>query len=257
MRLTSVLTGVLVFILSSAIIAPAQSNSSSARNSSPDEIFTLNVDKTTSAKDVQVRYFFTGEFGGYGSSVADSVDGNRIVIKTGVEGKSAKTFRLIAYAPGCQLVTLAVDDLTTSNRQGEFQCQKLATLELHARVDGIDVQRRADAANVPANNVEIEALYMCDWAMDFFGIKDGAISPLVLGKTKITQDGTFTIDVPDFTSDPSYPRTSGNAGFMFVLRDPKTGNVLGSLTSVSDAKNGGIVPVAASYPELAFSIKGN
>src|SRR5215475_3757619 len=106
-----------VLILSSAIIVSAQNNSSSTQSSSSDEIFTLNVDKPTQAKDIQVRYFFTGEFGGYGSSVADSVGGNRIVIKTGVEGKSAKTFKLIAYAPGCQLVTLSVDDLSTSNRQ--------------------------------------------------------------------------------------------------------------------------------------------
>src|SRR5215813_8184500 len=102
MRRTSVLSALLVLILSSAIITlPAQNNSSSAQNNAPDEIFTLNVNKPTQAKDIQVRYFFTGEFGGYGSSVADTVGGNRIVIKTGVEGKSAKTFKLIAYAPGC------------------------------------------------------------------------------------------------------------------------------------------------------------
>src|SRR5262245_17243401 len=99
-----------------------------------DDFFTLTVAQPTSAKDVQVRYFFTGVFGGYGSSIADPIEGNRIVIKTGVEGKSAKSFKLIAYAPGCQFVTLTVDDLGSSNREGDFQCQKLAKVQLRGRV---------------------------------------------------------------------------------------------------------------------------
>src|SRR5215467_2930467 len=83
-------------------------------------IFTISVAPPTSAKDVQVRYYFTGEFGGFGSSIATPTEDNKIVIKTGVEGKSAKSFKLIAYAPGCQFVTISVDDLASSSRQGQF-----------------------------------------------------------------------------------------------------------------------------------------
>jgi len=211
-----------------------------------DDIFTISVAAPTSNKDVQVRYFFTGEFGGRGSSVADPIEGNKIVIKTGVEGKSAKSFKLIAYAPGCQLVTLIVDDLSTSNRQGDFQCQKLPTLALHGRLDVLDFAQK---------DFEVQALYVCRWAMPFFGIPDGSVSPFSLGKAKVSSDGTFTIDVPDFATDPTWPRISSDAGFMFSLSDAKTGRPLASLSSLSDlSRNGGVVPVASSYPELAFTV---
>jgi hypothetical protein len=212
-----------------------------------DDIFTISVAAPTSAKDVQVRYFFTGEFGGYGSSEANPIEDNRIVIKTGVEGKSAKTFKLVAYAPGCQLVTLTVDDLSNGNRQGEFQCKKLATLSLRGRVDALDFSQK---------ELQVEVLYECRWAMPFFGITDGAVSPISLGKAKIAADGTFTVDVPDFAADPSWPRLSGNAGLMFALIDATNGKPLGTLSSLSDlSRNGGVVPVASSYPELAFAVQ--
>jgi hypothetical protein len=217
-----------------------------AQSPGNDDIFTISVAAPTSAKDVQVRYFFGG-FGGRGSSEAVLVEGNKLVIKTGVEGKSAKTFRAIAYAPGCQWVMFTVDDLAANNRQGEFQCQKLAALPLHGRIDILDVLQ---------TDLQVEALYDCRWAMPFFGIADGAVSPISLGHAKVASDGTFTVDVPDFTADPSWPRLSGDAGLTFVLADAKTGKPLGTLSSLSDlSRNGGVVPVAPSYPELAFAIK--
>src|SRR5262249_15059205 len=159
-----------------------------------------------------------GEFGGYGSSTADQGPGETIVIRTGVQGKSAKTFKLIAYAPGCQLVLLTVDDLSSSNRKGEFQCQKLPTLELRGRLDILDFTQH------PA--LQVQVLDVCRWAMPFFGIADGAISPLSLGKAAVASDGTFTIEVPDFVNDPSWPRLSEDAGFSFMLFDAKTGKPL-------------------------------
>jgi hypothetical protein len=227
-----------------------------AQGPTNDDIFTISVAAPTSNKDVQVRYFFTGEFGGRGSSVADPIESNKIVIKTGVEGKSAKSFKLIAYAPGCQLVTLIVDDLSTSNRQGDFHCQKLSTLQLRGRLDLLGVTR--EYLNAEAPYLQVEVLYVCRWAMPFFGIADGATSPLSVGKAKIDSDGTFTVDVPDFAADPSWPRLSGDAGFMFVLADAKNGKPLATLRSLSDlSRNGGVVPVASSYPELAFATEGH
>src|ERR1700756_2629914 len=96
-------------------------------------IFTITVAAPTSAKDVQVRYYFTGEFGGFGSSIAQPTDDNRIVIKTGVENKSAKTFKLIAYAHGCQFVTISIDDLASSSRQGQFECTRLNTVQFYGK----------------------------------------------------------------------------------------------------------------------------
>jgi hypothetical protein len=223
-----------------------------AQNVSNDDLFTLAVAEPTLAKDVQVRYLFAGEFGGYQASFAESAAGNKIHITAGigavdgVNRQSAKSLKLIAYAPGCQFVTLTVDDLG-STRQGDFQCQHLPTLQLRGRVDILDFGQQ---------QLQVEALYDFRWAMSFFGIMDGAVSPLTLGKATVASDGTFTMEVPDFVADPSWPRLSGDAGLMFALSDAKTGRRLAILTSLSDlTHNGGVVPVAASYPELAFAVR--
>jgi hypothetical protein len=214
-----------------------------AQDSGSGDIFTIVVAKPTIAKDVQVRYFFTGEFGGYGSSISDPVAGNKVVIKTGVEGKSAKTFKAIVFAPGCQFVTITVDDLNASNRQGDFQCQKLPTVQLHGRVDRLQLGQR---------DLQVEALYVCDWAMSYFGIADGSVSPLSLGQVSLAADGSFTLEVPDFTADPTWPSISKEAELMFFLKDAQADKRMGLL--VASASRTGNVHVAASYAEVAFEV---
>lgn len=214
-----------------------------AQDSGSGDIFTIVVAKPTSAKDVQVRYFFTGEFGGHGSSISDPVDGNKVVIKTGVEGKSAKTFRAIVFAPGCQFVTINVDDLNAGNRQGEFQCQKLPTVQLHGRVDRLQLGQR---------ELQVEALYECDWAMSYFGIQDGSVSPLWLGKVPLAADGSFTLEVSDFTADPTWPSISKEAELRFFLNDTQADKRVALL--VASASRTGNLRVAASYAEVAFEV---
>jgi hypothetical protein len=213
-----------------------------------ENIFTIAVAPPTSAKDVQVRYYFTGEFGGFGSSIATPTEDNRIVIKTGVEGKSAKSFRLIAYAPGCQFVTISVDDLAAGARQGQFECTRLNTIQFYGLAK---VAAYADKA------LEAHVLYSCDWAGGFFGMS-GTVSPFALGKAEIASDGSFTISLPDFSADPLWTSRSSNATLMFVVADGSTGHALATLRVVpgSAAKDGN-VKVAPSYPQVEFNVQSN
>ena len=86
------------------------------------------------AKDVQVRYFLTDESGVRWSSTAAAAGSDKLVIHADSAGKTPKTFNAIAYAPGCQFVTFTAEDLASSTRQGDFQCQKLPTVELRGKV---------------------------------------------------------------------------------------------------------------------------
>jgi hypothetical protein len=205
-----------------------------------EDIFTIVVAAPTSAKDVQVRYFFTGEFGGRGSSEAVPAEGNKLLIKTGIEGKSAKTFKAIAYAPGCQLVTISVDDLSAGNRQGDFHCQTLPTIQLHGRID---------SQRLGQKKFQIEALYVCRWAMPFFGIQDGSTSPLEVGRATVSSDGSFTLELPDFTADPTWPRISNEAELMFYL---STGGT--RVAPLITASRSGNLQVATGYPEVVLEI---
>jgi hypothetical protein len=211
-------------------------------------IFTISVASPTSAKDVQVRYYFTGEFGGFGSSIAQPTDDNKIVIKTGVAGKSAKGFKLIAYAPGCQFVTISVDDLASSSRQGQFECTRLNTVQFFGNAN---LSAFSDKA------LQVQVLYSCDWAGAFFGMT-GTVSPFALGKADIATDGSFTISLPDFSADPLWNSRSNNATLMFVAADSHSGQPVAELKVASDSKaKGAGLKVASSYAPIEFTVQSN
>jgi hypothetical protein len=219
-----------------------------AQNEADPDVFTITVVGPTQAKDVQVRYYFSGESGSYGSSTASPTKDNKIVIKTAGQGSPAKTLKLIAYAPGCQFVTISVDDLSAGNRQGEFQCTPLNTVQFYGKAD---VSAFAEKA------LQVRVLYNCEWAGDFFGL-NGGFSPFTLGKADIDFDGSFTISLPDFSSDPLWDSLSNKATLMFVVGDSATGHPLAALTPLSDsAAKGGGLKVAPGYPQVEFSIESH
>src|SRR5207244_4164479 len=102
------------------------------------------------AGDVQLRYFISGEFGGYGSASVAEVTDNRIVISTTHQGQRANKLAAVAYAPGCEFVTISVDALATGSREATFQCTPLSTVQLHGRIAGF---------SAGSKEARIEALY--------------------------------------------------------------------------------------------------
>lgn len=211
-------------------------------------IFTIDVAAPTKAQDVQVRYFYSGELGGYASSIASPSDDNRIAIKTGVEGQSATSLKLVAYAPGCQLVTISVNDLASGNRQGSFQCAALDTLEFHGHANSA----------VQGKGLQAQVLYECNWCTRFFGLKSASISPFSLGKADIGSDGSFTISLPDFSADPLWSSLANDASLFFYVVAGTNGQPVGALKPSSDISGKeGALKVAASYPQVNFSLQSN
>src|SRR6476646_11462767 len=146
-----------------------------------------------SARDVQVRYFLNGDPTVQESTSIAKPDEQRITVKTGTQAKPVKSFRAIVFAPGCQFATIQADDLAASNRQADFQCQKLSTVPLSGK---------ADISRFAGRDMQVEALYVCGWAGQFFGMPGLAISPFSVGKAKVENDGTFALELPDFSGDP-------------------------------------------------------
>lgn len=212
------------------------------------DIYTISVAAPTKAKDLQLRYFLGGEAGGYGSSVAKPTDDNKIVIKTGIEGKSAKSLKLIAYAPGCQFVTITVDDLASSNRQGTFECNKLDTVEFFGK---------ADVSALAGKALDVQVLYACDWAAQFFAQGATAVSPFSLGKAQIASDGSFVVDLPDFSADPLWSSLTSNARLTFFAVDASSGHPIAALRTIDESSTGGWIKVAAGYPHVQFVSQSN
>src|SRR5690242_10971136 len=189
----------------------------SAQANSGDDIFTITVAPPVSPQDVQVRYVLNGDPQVQQSASIAKPDESKIVVKTGVEDKPAKGFRAIVFAPGCQFAAIKADDLFAATRQAEFQCHKLATSPLHGR---------AEISRFAGKDLRVEVLYMCDWAGQFFGVPNLAISPFSVVKGPVAADGTFTVELPDFSSDPLWASLSHNATLAFSLVDASNGEHL-------------------------------
>jgi hypothetical protein len=232
----------LIVILSSFLATCFAADGNPSNN-----VFTVTVAPPTSIKDVQVRYFLSGDFGVIFSTSTATGSENKIVIMTEQQNKAATSFKAIAYAPGCQFVTFSVDDLSTSNRQGEFQCQKLPTTLLQGRVA---------LSGTEGKDLQVQVLYVCNWATQFFNMGPGAISPFSLIKAPVAADGTFSVELPDFASDPLWPSFSKDAFLSFYLVDANTGHPLNALAPPAALSQGSLLKVAATYPsETVFAIQ--
>lgn len=221
-----------------------------ASSSDNDNIFTITIAPPTAAKDVQIRYFLGGEFGGFSASSSATGSDNKVVIKTQHESRPAASFRAIAYAPGCQFVTFSVDDLASASREGQFQCQRLPTTLLQGRV------ALSGVAGTQGKDLQVEVLYVCNWAPQFFNMGPGAVSPLLLAKTALATDGSFSFDLPDFASDPLWNSLSNNAALSFYLVDAATGHALSALTPPAGLSQGNALKVATNYSgEMQFEVQ--
>lgn len=212
-----------------------------------DDVFTISVAAPTSAKDVQVRYLLNGDPTVQQSSSIAKPDEQRITVQTGTQGKPAKSFRAIVFAPGCQFATIKADDLAAGDRQADFQCQKLTTVPLSGK---------ADISRLAGRDMQVEALYVCGWAGQFFGMPGLAMSPFSVAKAKVETDGTFGLELPDFSADPLWKDLSHNATLMLFLVDASTGEHLAQLSAPDALSRKGALKVAANYPaQIEFAVQ--
>jgi hypothetical protein len=224
----------------------AMTASLGAQSTTSGDIFTITVAAPVSATDIQVRYFLTDDQGSHWFATTYRAEGDKVVIEPGPQGRTARSLRAIVYAPGCQFGTIRVDDLAASNRQGEFHCEKLQQIELHGR---------ADVSALGNTQVKMEALYVCDWAARFFGVTNGSVSPISIGRVAVNSDGTFTVSMPDFTNDPLWASLSYNASLLFEAVDTKNGKHFPAQATSGELSQSGALKVASVYPaEVDFSI---
>lgn len=231
----------LIFVLFLAVpfCLAAQTNAS-------QDVFTITLAAVASPQDVQVRYFLSGDPAVQQAGSVARPTGNQIVIETAVAGKSAKGFRAIVFAPGCQFATITAN-LASGTRQADFQCQKLSTTSLHGK---------ADVSRFAGKTLQVEALYNVRWASRFFGVPGLSISPVSIGKAKVQDDGSFAFDLPDFAADPLWNTLSSNASLAFVLVDASSGERLAELAAPRNLVLGSSLKVAPSYPaEIDFALK--
>jgi hypothetical protein len=158
--------------------------------------FTIRTKGVTGA--VEVRYFLTGSFGGYGSFVpdADKDGAYRIPLVPPHPDRPivepARSLKAIVWASGCQFQLISVDLVMDVYGSAVYDCQPLPTLMLTGAIS---------PPPAAAGPLDVEVRSMAFWDHKFFGIGDGAVTDLLVAKAPLNADGRFQISIPDFSRD--------------------------------------------------------
>jgi hypothetical protein len=168
------------------------------------------------SETVQVSYFLIGPFGGYGGYVKPQVGFHSYEISALVEGKAATEIRMIVYALGCEIQEFVLPLAQDSRMKQEFECQRVATVELLGQIVPSELVRDS--------NAELVVTYMAYWAHGFFGIKDGMVIEFRVATVAPNASGAFQVELPYFSAADAASPLQRRAGFRLMLRDSKTGN---------------------------------
>lgn len=171
--------------------------------------------KEVKSETVQIHYFMSGSFGGYGSYVGSKPDLRSYQIDAAVEGRAAQSIKILVYARGCRFQTFVLDLSENQNLEEQFVCEPLSTIKLTGQVP---------AELVENGNAEVVAIYSAYWAHEFFGITDGFVTQLKLATAKPDANGYFEMEIPDFSADMHASSFEPSATLELGLRDSKTLN---------------------------------
>jgi hypothetical protein len=208
--------------------------------------FEIRLPYEIRSEQAQVRYFLTGPFGGSGGFLKAEPERNAYLIGTSVNHQAAETLKVILYAPGCQIVTIAVRSLSESKRTADVSCEDLPTITFHGRVELSEALRRRP--------YEVEITYIAYWAHIFFGIEDGVVTTFDLAHVMPDEGGAFHVLLPNFTKDAVTESFHRNAGLHFIARERDTGNIVSLLVPANVQENNRHdLPIKPKYPnEVMF-----
>jgi hypothetical protein len=208
--------------------------------------FEIRLPSEIRSEQVQVRYYLTGPFGGYGDFVKAEPERNAYLIGTSVNHQAAGTLKVIFYAPGCQIVTIAVPSLSESEKAADVSCEDLPSLTFNGRVELPESLHRRP--------YEVEIIYMAYWANGFFRITEGPVTAFQLARVTPDEGGAFHVLLPNFTKDAVTESFHRNAALRFIARERDTGNIVSSLGPANvQGKNSRDLPLKPKYPaEVIF-----
>jgi len=189
--------------------------SSSSQDTSP--IVWISLPPDIPSETVQIHYFMTGPFGGFGGSMKPQRNLHSYPIPGAAEGKDATAIKVLVYAAGCEIQTFDVSFSQERNFHEHFVCRGLPMVTLSGQVPS-DLVRDRDA--------ELVITYMALWAHEFFGITDGFVVELQIATVVLDKNGIFTLRVPDFSADASASSFRRGANLHLLLRDSKTLNTI-------------------------------
>lgn len=184
----------------------------------------LVIPADVSSEKIEISYFMSGPFGGYGGSLPQEPNLHTLIVNASVDAVAAKRIRIIAYVPGCEFTTFDIELAGAATVERRLNCRRLPTVALSGQV-GREL--------VPAGkSADVEIVYIANWAHPFFGVTDGMVPMFHVAAAVPDGSGRFRANLPDLLKDPvvsSVGNGRSPGGFQLLLRDKESGNILGFL----------------------------
>ena len=209
-------------LLFAGLFVHTQFGSGQNRISSEPAKVTLILPADIPSQSIQVRYFMTGAFGGYGSFVKSQSGQTSYGIDASVDGQRAANLKVIVYVSGCEIVTLDIP-VVEANTSRSVTCRKLATRPERGRISAALLMQEHGSA-------EVAVEYLAMWDHRFFGITDGPNTSFEVATTVPGNSGGFEALVPDLRNQ----KNLGEGEFRWILRNKITGNLIANLNPTED-----------------------
>ena len=191
---------------------------------------------------LSIWYFMTGPFGGYGSFVRTDPAVREYALDTLRGGRQAEALKAIVYCPGYRFVVLTESAL--GSRRLDTKSIELEPL------DAIPLSGEIILAR-PVTGLTIEAGYFADWECEFFNHIDCLQAPIIVATSKVAEDGSFALRIPDFVRDPVVASYNGRSRgrLRLIVRETTTGNIAYAVEEVRSRGRWAEFPVASEYPQ--------
>ena len=212
--------------------------------------FLLHLSTKVNTTDLQIRYFITGPFGGYGSFVRPRPNVRDYVIETSHENMPAETLKIVIYCPGYGIELLNIPTLSAvSARKASVELKPLPSVRLSGKI--VTPEGRS------GKEFKTEVTYQAYWVHEFFKIADGMVTAFKVASIDVTQDGSFSVAIPDFAHDPAVTTFTEKGALILTTRDAKMNDMSYTLESADHPGKDARVEIAPKYDHLLLYAKPN
>ena len=212
--------------------------------------FLLRLPTKVNTTGLQFSYLMTGAFGGVNNIVTTKPTVHDYVIDTSYKNMPARTLKIIIFCPGYGIELLNIPSLTDlSAKSASFELNPLSTVRFSGKI----VAPEGNALK----NFKVEVFYLAYWDHEFFGIGDGGVTIFKLASVNAPRDGSFSVAVPDFASDPAIASFKEKGGLRLMAREPKTGAFAYTLERADRPGRDAEFEIATKYNEALLYAKPN
>ena len=238
-----------IMALTSLVLFGANADIANKQQPSDTHTFLLHFSGSIDTSSLSIGYFLGGPFGGYGGFVRTQANVWDYAIETSYEGKPARTLKAIVFCHGYKVKLLEIASLDDSEGFANIDLEPLGWVRLSGRV--IPPPSPGDAGLI------IKATYMADWSHQFYGIIDGPVSSFEVASATLSENGFFSMMVPDLAHDPTINSFKWHGAIEMVAGEPKTGNIVYLLERAIESVGDNRTQLAEKYKGLILYSRSN